>query len=40
MEMLILLGFCMLTYALIARQHAAMRRLMKARVKADDRRDR
>lgn len=40
MEMLVLLGLGLVTLAFIDRQHAAMRRTMKARVKANEKRDR
>ena len=40
MEMLVLLGLGLLTYAIIERQHAAMRRIMKARIKTNEQRDR
>ncbi|MDJ0748172.1 MAG: hypothetical protein QNJ11_01745 [Woeseiaceae bacterium] len=40
MEMLVLLGLALLSYALIERQHGAMRRIMRARVEADEQRDR
>lgn len=40
MEMLVLLGLGLLTYAIIERQHASMRRIMRARVKTDEQRDR
>ena len=38
--MLVLLGLGLLTYAIIERQHASMRRIMRARVKTDEQRDR
>ncbi len=40
MEMLVIVGLGLLTYAVIDRQHAAMRRIMKARIKQDEQRDR
>ncbi len=40
MEMVLLLGLCLLTYAIIDRQHASMRRVMKARIRNDERRQR
>ncbi len=40
MEMLVILGLSLVTYAIIAHQHTAMRRIMKARVQADERRER
>ncbi len=40
MEMLLLVGICILTVAFISRQHASMQRLVRARIKNDERRDR
>ena len=40
MEMIALLGLCLLTYAIIDRQHASMRRMMRARIRNDERRRR
>ncbi len=40
MEMLVLLGLGLVTLAVIDRQHAAMRRMMKARIKTNEKRDR
>ncbi len=40
MEMLVLLGLGLITLAVIDRQHAAMRRMMKARIKTNEKRDR
>ncbi len=40
MEMVLLVGICILTVAFISRQHASMQRLMRARVKNNERRDR
>ena len=40
MEMLIVVGLGLLAYVIVERQHATMRRLMKARVKPDEQRNR
>ena len=44
MEMLVIVGLGLLTYAVIGGQHAAMRRIMKARIedrtRDDERRNR
>jgi hypothetical protein len=40
MEMVILVGLCILTVAFIERQNAAMRRMKRVRVKRDRRIDR
>lgn len=40
MEMLLLLGLCILTFAFIDRQHAVMRRVLKARIEDNERRHR
>ena len=40
MEMLIVVGLGLLTYAVIEQQHAAMRRIMKVCIKGDEQRDR
>lgn len=40
MEILYLLGLSMLAMAFIDRQHAAMRRVLKARIKDNERGDR
>ena len=40
MEMLILVLACILTGTLISRQHTAMRRVMKAQIREDEKRDR
>ena len=37
MEMLVLVGLCIITYAIIGRQHSAMRRV-KARIKDNEQR--
>ncbi len=37
MEMIVLVGLCILTVALIQREHAAMRRTRRARVESDER---
>ena len=39
MEIIFLLGLSMLAVAFIDRQHAAMRRVLKARIKDDERRN-
>ena len=39
MEILFLLGLSMIALAFIDQQHAAMRRVLKARIKDDERRD-
>lgn len=39
MEMVFLLGLCILTVAFINQQHESMRRMMAARVRRDERRD-
>ena len=40
MEMLALVGLCILTVAVINWQHESMRRMTEARVQRDERRDR
>ncbi len=40
MEMLVILGLGLLTYAIVEQRHASMRRIMKARVKTNEQRDR
>lgn len=37
MEMLVLVSVCILTVAVIQRQHATMRRLQRLRIKTDER---
>ena len=39
MEILVLVGFGLLAFAFIDRQHAAMRRMLKARIKENERRN-
>lgn len=40
MEMVLLVGVCILTVAFISRQHASMQRLLRARIENDERRGR
>ncbi len=40
MEMVLLVGICILTVAIISRQHASMQRLVRARARNNERRDR
>lgn len=40
MEMILLVSLCIITGAIIDRQHASMRRLIRVRVKDNERRDR
>ena len=40
MEMLVIVGLGLLAYAIVERQHATMRHIMKARIRADEQRDR
>jgi hypothetical protein len=39
MEMILLLGLCIITGTLIERHHAGMRRMLRARVTDNERRD-
>ncbi len=40
MEMLVIIGLGLLAYGIVERQHATMRRIMKARIQSDEQRHR